>query len=79
VFGVLVALVGLGATLGRPLLSLNTSIVTLTTKLEGLTDDLSELTDRNAKSHERLWAHNDKQDKKLEDHEHRIQYLEDKQ
>ena len=77
VVGVLIALAGLGATVVKPLLSLNTSIVKLTSRLEHMTEDLHELTDRNSKSHDRLWAKSDAQDKILDNHEHRIKHLED--
>ena len=76
VVGVIIALAGLGATVVKPLLSLNTSIVKLTTRLEHMTDDLHELTERNSKSHDRLWAKNDAQDRRLDNHELRIVSLE---
>ncbi len=76
VVGVLVVLVGLGVTVVKPLLELNASIVKLTARLDQLTGSLSEISDRNAKSHDRLWKHNQEQDGVLDDHERRITVLE---
>lgn len=74
---VLIALAGLGMTVVKPLLSLNTSIVKLTSRLEHMNEDLHELTERNSKSHDRLWAKNDQQDRRLDEHERRIGVLEE--
>lgn len=76
VVGVLVVLVGLGVTVVKPLLELNSSIVKLTARLDQLTGSLSDISDRNAKSHDRLWKHNEEQDALLDDHERRITVLE---
>ena len=76
VVGVLVVLLGLGATVVKPLLELNASIVKLTARLDQLTGSLSEISDRNAKSHDRLWKHNEEQDAVLDDHARRITVLE---
>ena len=76
VVGVIIALVGLGAAIIKPILSLNTSIVKLTAAVENLQEDLRESTTKNSKAHERLWDHNEKQDKTLDDHEKRIVCLE---
>lgn len=78
VVGVLIALVGFGATIIKPLLSLNTSIVQLTTRIDQMTESLDEISDRNHKSHERIWAHNEEQDSRLDAHELRINNLERK-
>ena len=76
VVGVLVVLLGLGVTVVKPLLELNSSIVKLTARLDQLTGSLSDIRDRNAKSHDRLWKHNEEQDAALDDHERRITVLE---
>lgn len=76
VVGVLVVLLGLGVTVVKPLLELNSSIVKLTARLDQLTGSLSDISDRNAKSHDRLWKHNEEQDAALDDHERRITVLE---
>lgn len=76
VVGVIVVLVGLVGSIIKPLLSLNSSIVTLTTKMEHVSDNLSEINERNRKSHERIWAHNEEQDATISNHESRIKILE---
>ena len=76
VVGVLIALVGFGATIIRPLLSLNTSIVRLTTQINQMTDSLDDISEKNHRSHERIWAHNEEQDDRLENHEIRLNTLE---
>ncbi len=73
---VIIAIVGLALSVGAPIIKLNTSITRLTTKIDGMEDSMDELTARNSKSHERLWQHNDKQDKEIADHEKRITVLE---
>lgn len=78
VVGVIIALVGLGATVVKPLLALNTSIVKLTTRIDQMTDSLDEISTKNEKSHDRIWRHNDEQDATLDDHEHRITVLEER-
>lgn len=76
VVGVIVALLGLIAAIAGPLIKLNTSITTLTVTLKGLNDDIDDLTVKNTKSHQRLWDHNEEQDKKLNDHEMRLTIVE---
>ena len=76
VVGVLIALVGFGVTVVKPLLALNSSIVRLTSRLDQMTDNLSEISERNTKSHDRLWKKNEEQDATLDDREHRITVLE---
>lgn len=82
---VLIALVGLFLTVGTPILKLNANIVKLNCTMEAI----QEKTDRNEKelkeqklhdhdAHQRLWEHNEEQDKKLSEHERRIGYLEKK-
>lgn len=78
VFGVIAALVALGAAIIKPIVGLNNSITRLTTLIDGLSDDLTDLTSKNAQSHDRLWAHNDGQDKQLQDHEMRIGRIEER-
>lgn len=77
VVGVIVVLVGLFASLAKPLLSLNKSIVTLTVTMAELQKSFEKFGDENADSHRRLWAKNDAQDKRLDEHERRIIHIED--
>ena len=76
VVGVIVVLIGLIASIIKPILSLNTSIVKLTTRMDQFNGNLSDINERNIKSHERIWAHNDEQDAIIHDHESRIRILE---
>ena len=76
IVGVILVLITLVSAIAKPLLTLNTSIVRLTSRMEAFGDNLQKLTADNTKSHERLWAHNDEQDKQLGDHELRISVLE---
>lgn len=73
---VIIALVGLGAAIVKPIVSLTQSITKLTVVVEHLQDDMSGLTAKNSQSHARLWDHNDEQDVRLDDHERRIDTLE---
>lgn len=80
---VIIALVGLVVTVTTPLLKLNGNITRLNVILDNIKSDLEEqkkaLSAQKAdsrESHRRLWAHNDEQDKTLNDHETRIRVLE---
>ena len=79
VFGVIVALVAFAISIGTPIVKLNTSITRLIDRLNSLDGDMEELTVKNSKSHERLWKHNEKQDKRIEEHEVGISVLERKE
>lgn len=83
VVGVIVTLVGLAAAVGGPVLKLNASITKLTTllkvieqRLDALEQGAKEQRTHATESHRRIWAHNDEQDDRLEDHEKRITLLE---
>lgn len=82
--GVLIALAGLFATVGAPVMKLNKTITTLNITLANLEkrvdrhDTALEKQQAKAKeSHEKLWQHNAEQDEKLVEHEMRIRKLED--
>lgn len=79
VYLVIVSLVGFAIAVGTPIIKLNTSITRLIDRLNNLDEGVEELTARNSRSHERLWKHNEEQDKKIEDHEKRIFSLEKKE
>ena len=53
---VLAALVGLGAAVIRPLISLNSTITRLTEIVKKLESNVEELTDKNSQSHSKLWS-----------------------
>lgn len=73
---VLVALAGLFATVGGPVIKLNSAITKQSVLLESLDKQLAQISKDKAEAHRRLWAHNEEQDKILSDHETRIKVLE---
>ena len=79
VVGVIIALVGLGAAIIKPVLALNTSITRLNLTLEQLQRDVGTMTTKNSKSHERIWDKLEEQGGALEDHERRIDSLEQRE
>ena len=75
---VLVALVGLGAAIIKPIVSLTRSITTLTVVVERVEKELASQERHSPESHRRIWAKNEEQDGRLDDHEMRIDRLERK-
>lgn len=80
---VIIALVGLFVTVGKPIISLNKTVTTLNVNLEHYRDELAEqkadLREQRksaSDSHQKLWGKNDAQDKIIQDHETRISVLE---
>jgi hypothetical protein len=73
---VLIAVVGLAVTVGKPIITLNSTITKLNVLVDGIKSDVESLTAKNSESHARIWEHNEKQDAKLDDHERRIIVLE---
>lgn len=65
---VIIALVGLSMTVGKPIITLNGSITHLQDAIDELREDIKVLTGRT-----------DSQEEKLQDHETRISILEEKQ
>lgn len=65
---VIIALVGLFMTVGKPIITLNGSITHLQDAIEEFREDIKVLTGRT-----------DRQEEKLQDHETRISILEEKQ
>lgn len=65
---VIIALVGLFMTVGKPIITLNSSITHLQDAIDELREDIKVLTGRT-----------DSQEEKLQDHETRISILEEKQ
>ena len=83
VVGVIATLVGLFFTVGKPILNLNKNLVKFNISIEHNTSEIADLKTELAHqrseataSHNRLWDHNDKQDKQLSEHELRIGLLE---
>lgn len=80
---VLIAIVGLFATVGKPVVDLNKNLAALNAALDRLEEKMEtqekelEAQKKSAHdSHVKLWNHNDQQDKQLSDHERRIGILE---
>lgn len=73
---VIIALVGLGAAVIKPIVSLTQSITKLTVVVERLERELDEQSEHSRESHKRLWDHNEEQDNRLDDHERRIHDME---
>ena len=84
-FTALTAIVGLGVTVGAPIIKLNANITRLTVVLDTIKAELEEQKkalsaqrEDSKESHRRIWAHNDEQDQTLADHETRLRVLESK-
>lgn len=78
VFLVLVAIGGFFATVGAPIIKLNTNITKLNASLESIQKDQVKLERDNHDAHKRIWEHNDEQDKMLEEHRLRLHDLDGK-
>ena len=76
VVGVIIALVGFGVTVLKPILTLNTSIVKLTERMEHVSHELNQLTDQNTENHKRIWQRIDEHGEMLNDHEQRLDHFE---
>ncbi|MDR0951462.1 MAG: hypothetical protein LBM18_00855 [Oscillospiraceae bacterium] len=72
----LVTLVGLGAAIVKPLISLNSVITRLTELMGALEADLSELTQRNGEAHLRIWDKLEEHGGELNTHELRLALIE---
>lgn len=76
IFGVIVALIGFATAIVAPVIKLNSSITKLTVTVDRLVKDMDAQSRRSHDAHERLWEHQDEQDKTLTNHEIRITKLE---
>lgn len=83
VVSVIIALVGLFFTVGKPIVTLNNTITLLRADIQQCSKEIEEQKKelqeqrKDAKdSHRRIWEHNDEQDGVLQDHETRIRLLE---
>lgn len=66
---VLIAIIGLFFTVGKPIINLNTTIVKLQATVENLMKEVETFKSSNSKSHEKIFC-------QLDDHENRISKLE---
>lgn len=62
----IVVIAGLVAAVVKPIVTLTTTLAKLTSTAEQLDKRLVELTEKNTNAHERLWAKNSEQDKRIE-------------
>lgn len=83
VVGVIVTLVGLFMTVGKPLINLNKTITILNLNVEHISERLDEQEknlvkqqERAHESHQKIWDVSKAHDEKLADHETRIRVLE---
>jgi len=76
---VLIAVAGLFATVGAPVLKLNGTIVKLQTVLTDLREEFDRSQRKSHETHTRLWQRGDALDERLSDHESRIVRLEEKE
>lgn len=74
---VIIVLLGLIVTVTTPLLKLSNTITKLNQTCENLEVQFKEFEISNKDGHKRIWAHNDKQDERLNNHENRIYILEE--
>ena len=78
VFGVIVAIVGLFFTVGKPIINLNTSITILNENVKQQNERLNKFEKSSGKEHKELWEHEDKQDKLIAEHHMRLHDLDGK-
>ena len=83
VVSVIIALVGLFFTIGKPIINLNNNITLLNVNIKRNSEEISkqgkqieEQKKAAHESHEKLWIKNHEQDETLNDHETRISILE---
>lgn len=80
---VIIAIVGLFFTVGKPIITLNSNIVKLNFTVEALSKEqgiqkaaLEKQAEHDREAHKRIWEKNEEQDKEIADHEARIGILE---
>ena len=75
---VIITLVGLLATVTKPILNLTKTITKLNHTCQNLEEKMERFENHNHDSHVKIWAHNDKQDEQIINHENRISMLEER-
>ena len=73
---VLIAIIGLFFTVGKPVIKLNTSLVTLNTRLERMEKESEKESTRNEESHKGMQKEIAENEHAINDHERRIGILE---
>lgn len=76
VVSVIVVLIGLFFTVGRPVINLNSAITTLTVKIEHMQSDEADESRRNTESHAKMCEHLETHDNTLVEHDKRITKIE---
>lgn len=76
VFLVIVAIFSFLVAVITPITKLTQSITKLTVVVDKLSEDVDNQRTQSIESHDKLWRHNDEQDKQINDHEKRIYALE---
>lgn len=76
VVAVIITLFGFIVSVVKPIVSLTKSITSLTVEVTGLREDMKSQKKDVHESFTKVWAHEDKQDEKLSDHELRLGILE---
>lgn len=71
----IVTLAGLMSSIIKPIITLTNVITQLNINCENLSHQFQEFGVSNSASHRRLWAHNEKQDSLLQNHEKRMHDL----
>lgn len=69
-------LAGLIVTVAKPLISLNSTIISLTDAVKVLEKNLDAISGKNSQQHEKLWTHEKDQDETLKAHEMRLRLIE---
>lgn len=75
---VIIAIVGLFFTVGKPIINLNTNITILNENVKQQNDRLDKFERDSGKEHEELWDHENEQDKTLQEHALRLHDLDGK-
>ena len=75
----LISLVTVCIAIIKPIVELTKAITKLDASCSDLSRRLTDFDEDNAKSHKRIWEHNEEQDTQLQDHEIRIHDLEKKE
>lgn len=75
---IIIALVGLFFTVGKPIINLNTNIAILNQSIKETNTRQDKFEKSSEKEHEELWEHENEQDKILEEHKMRLHDLDGK-
>ena len=75
---IIIAIVGLFFSVGKPIIKLNTNITKLNENLKATQNDQLKYEKDNHDAHKRIWDHNEKQDAVLEEHRMRLHDLDGK-